>query len=589
VKQVARLHWIAAQGSPRPASWPAEYRVLLSTDGNSWTPVANPGKGGPNVEGDVTLNADARYLRLETIKINDGTGWSLGLREIWATAGRDDSEARRSLRPKLTSENGAIRLTWNAPSGMNPARYHLYHLDTPISSTRHELTSTRADGTSYTDRVPNWTPRYYYVEAVDADGKVLLQSDLAAGIARPSRTATPLETFAFWYEPYRPSTDPKPTLDRVGNAPFVIGPNFDEAAADLKSNGKGLLPYVSYYQTRVWTGYFKKDSDPRAVAAKITPIAFYRQNLHYPDSPPGFAPSVFSRPGNVEYSPGKIEYITCPNSAPFREMVLEHTRKQLDGGAVGFFVDNGYDDPVAADKGCGSRQHLHYYGEGITSAQAYLGLLLDVYCEVKKRNPNGVLMVNGGVPPQTNYCGLTLGDVCDGQLWESYLRTSYTTPNEHVQDWQSVYNHSLELEKEAHSSKPHKMFVLSYPWNREEAYYTYATAKLFNLPWSANLGENDASHARFGGHFGLYPELVGLRLGQPIRVDEYGGTKFGQVYYREYEHGLVVVNPTKDVQTVSVRLDRLHTYQDLFSKENGEGSFITVRLSPESGRVYTWR
>ena len=42
VQPVARLHWIAAQGTPYPASAPKEYRVLLSTDGRQWRAVPVP-------------------------------------------------------------------------------------------------------------------------------------------------------------------------------------------------------------------------------------------------------------------------------------------------------------------------------------------------------------------------------------------------------------------------------------------------------------------------------------------------------------------------------------------------------------------
>jgi F5/8 type C domain len=587
---VARLHWIAAQGSPYPASAPKRYRVSVSPDGTNWKPVAVPPVPDANEpNGDVLLNADARYVRLETEQVNDGTGWSLGLREIWVTGGRDDT-AEQPPRPRIVAEDGRLQLTWSLPPTLRPAHLRISRTEAPEARAGKPLAVLPGSARDYLDRVPNWSPRYYHVEAVDARGRVLTDFPLAAGFARPSgRAAEPPETFAFWYESYRPSTGPDPSLPHIGDAAFVVGPSSAEAAQDLARNGKGVLPYVTFYQTSGWAGSFAKEADPQTVIAKIAPLAFYRASVRFPDTPPGFVPSVFCRPGNVEYNPKAIQYTTCPNSAPFREQVLAHVRRQLEGGALGFFVDNGFDDDVAARSVCASPYHKHYYGSDLTAADAFLGLLMEVNCAVKKRHPRGVLMVNGGVPAKAGFYGLTLGDVCDGQLWESYLRSSYSTPKEHVYDWQNVYRRSVDLEKAWHAASPRKMFVLSYPWNREEAFLCYATAKLCHLPWAASLGISDPEHRKFGGHFGTYPELVDLRLGPPARDAEYGGTRLGASYYREYERGMVVVNPTKEAQHVTVPLGKSRRYRDVFAGVGANGAEAALELPPESGRVLLWQ
>lgn len=592
VKQVAHLHWQAAQGQPYPASAPSTYRVLLSDDAKTWVPAGPAGEGGIEPVGDVLLNGDARYVRLETTKINDGSGWSLGLREIWVTEGRDNSAAAARFRPRLTAQDGKVRLTWSAPEGSKPAQYRLFRTEAPRGKAGAALATVPGTTTDYTDAIPNWSPRYYHLEALDSAGKVLATSAIAAGIARPQGAdAAPIETFAFWYEPYKPSTDASPSLKHIGNAPIVIGPGF-QAAADLAKNGRGLLPYVTYYQTAGWvgSGTFPQTADPKEVAAKIAPVCFYRKSVSFVGCPPGYVPTVFCRPGNVEYRANAVQYTTCPNSAPFRDLVLAHTRKQLDGGVAGFFVDNGYEDDVAARAQCESTEHAHYYGEELTAADAFLGMLLDVTCEVKKRHPNGVVMVNGGVPAKSSYYGLTLGDVCDGQLWESFLRSSYSTEKEHVYAWQGVYNRAVDLEKAWNGVPSRKMFVLSYPWNREEAYFCYATAKLCNLPWSASLGISDPQHKEFGGHFGTYPELVDLRLGSPTDAKAYGGMKLGSAYFREFAKGMVVVNPDKTERRVVIDLQgKLRKYRDVFAGKDGEGATISLTLPAESGRVLLWK
>lgn len=588
VKAVARLHWSAATGTPYPASAPKRYRVLLSDNGRRWKTAATvTARGANEPTGNVLINATARYVRLETRQVNDGSGWSLGLREIWVTGGRDDSAVRRRLRPRADGADGLIRLTWNKPP-LKGARLRLYGASVP-NGKGTVLTTKPAKAGQYVDRVENWTPRHYWLEAIDAGGKTLLISDKATAFGRPRQPATErIETFAFWYEPYKPTTDPDASVKHIGHASFVVGPAAG-ASADLVKAGMGLLPYVTLYQTSRWAGSFPSTANPRAVAKKIAPIAFFRPSLRYAHAPRGYLPTVFCRPGNVEYNARAIQYTTCPNSAPFREMVLAHVRKQLAGGALGFFVDNGYRDDVASRSVCQSTAHAHYYGNGLTSADAFLALLMEMTCAVKKNNPRGVVMVNGGVSPGAEFGGLSLGDVSDGSLWESYLRSSYSTRDKHVYDWRSVYKRSVNLEKAWYASPPQRMFVLSYPWNRTEAFFCYATAKLCNLPWSAGLGISDPTHSRFGGHFGTYPELIDLRLGKPAVRSRYGGKQSGSVYLRFYDHGLVVVNPTKKPQPLTVQLGRRRLYRDLFGRTDGSGHAITTTLPPESGRVYFWR
>ncbi len=535
------------------------------------------------------MNVDARYVRLETARVNDGTGWSLGLKEIWVTEGRDFSDLTRDLRPRITAGDGTVKLAWKAPPSIRPVKFKLFRSEKPQDIPEKPLAILAASKTEYEDKIPNWSLRYYRVEAVDARDVSLLVSDLAAAVARPPAARVPrVETFAFWYQPYKPSTDPDPSLKYIGNVPIVIGPGA-EFAKDLVKNQRGLLPYVTYYQTYNWAGVFPNSAEPQMVADKIAPICFYRKSLKFPDSPPGYVPSTFCRPGNVEYKADAVQYTICPNSARFREMVLAHAVTQLDGGALGFFVDNGFPDDIATHAVCESEQHEHYYGDSLTAGDAFLGILLEVLCEVKKRHPEGIVMVNGGVPPKSSFFGLTLGDVCDGQLWESFLRSSYNTPKEHVDDWQQVYRRSIQEEKGWLATPPQRMFVLSYPWDRREAFFCYATAKLCQLPWSACLGDQDPEHKVFGGHFGTYPELVDLRLGKPVEEKQFGGTKSGEIYFREYEQGLVVVNPTMFPKTVKLPLSKSRRYWDVFAAKDGEARIIALDIPAESGRVLIWK
>jgi hypothetical protein len=589
-RPLARLRWIAARGTPYPASVPAKFHVVVSDDGASWKPIADEnGSRTANGDGDVVLNADARYVRLATDQVNDGTGWSLGLREIWVTEGRSTTAEEARFRPRVEPRDGAVRLTWTLPRSLRTSVLRIYRSDSPRETAGAPLSSLAGDASEYVDHVRNWTPHYYRLEAIDGRGSVVLKSPLAAGVAHPpERGGDPVETFAFWYEGYNPSTGPDPTIARIGDAAFVIGPP-PEAAADLAKHGKGLLPYVTYYQTSGWTRAFAKDDDPAKVREAIAPVAFFDPSLRFTDSPRGYAPSEFCRPGNVEYDPKSVLYTACPNSAELRRRALALARERLNGGALGFFVDNGYDDDVAARAVCESIDHEHFYGEDLTSADAFIGLVLEVNCAVKVQNPAGIVMVNGGVPESARFHGLTLGDACDGLLWESFLRSSHSTSKQHISDWHAVYRRSVDLENGWNATPPRRVFVLSYPWDRAEAFFCYTSAKLCNLPWSACLGVNDLEHTHFGGHFGTYPELIGLRLGAPSRIDQIGGVNEGDVYWREYERGLVVVNPAKTTRRASIALGKSRRYHDVFTDRAGEGSSLAIELPAESGRVYLWR
>jgi len=584
VRQVARLHWLAAGGTPYPASSPSRYQVLVSTDGSKWsTSFSADSVNGNSLNGNVLLNTDARYVRLVTTKINDGTGWALGLREIWVTEGRD-TPGEWNLQALMS--DGSIHIKWKPLNDSRIKMLNVYRATTPTDKVGSLVVTRGALSSEYIDNVANWIPYYYWLQATDSKGVVLDTSSRVAAFAHSAETVSDrIESFAFWYESYKPSTAPDATVRHIGKAAFVVGPG-SSATADLADHGIGLLPYITLYQSSQAGKVFAKDTNANIVAEKLAPIAFYKKKLQFPGSPAGYLPSIFCRPGYVSYNPKSIQYTTCPNSVAFREIILSQVRKQLADGVFGFFVDNGYEDDIASASVCQSPGHAHYYGENLTSADAFLGMLMEITCAVKKQNPRGIVMVNGGVPSQSKYYGLKLGDVSDGRLWESYLRSSYSTEKEHVSNWDSVYRKSLILEKAWLMTPPQRTYVLSYPWDRDEAFFCYATAKLFNLPWSAGVGINDPTHAQFGGHFGAYPELVNLRLGAPIDAGQYGGEKIGEVYVRRYEKGFVVVNPAVTKQNMVLPPLKRSKIQDIFAGKTISGDSSRVSLPPQSGRVY---
>ncbi len=582
VKKVARLNWLAASGTPYPASAPSRYKVIVSNDGATWTTVHDATSAViPTTEGNVLLNTDARYVRLVTTQVNDGTGWALGLREIWVTEGRDKSAISLLWHLRALMFDGRVKLTWQPPNVSGIARLNVYRSESPTNAIGTKIASMGASSHEYSVVVPNWTPYYYWVQAVDSNGREVGISNKAAAFAHPAdKASNRAETFSFWYDPYKSATDPDSSNRHIGNATFVVSDKAN-AITDLAKAGIGMLSYITLYETWEWTAKFNKDQEFAKVVEKIAPIAFFKITANFSGSPPGYVPGKFNRPNSNTFNPKAIQYTVDPNSAEFRNMALAHVRKRLADGVLGFFVDEGYEDDIAASSVCQSTGHTHYYGDNLTSADAFIGMLMEITCAVKKMNPRGVVMVNGGVPADAEFYGLKLGDVDDGQLWESYLRSSYITPKEHADEWATVYRRSVDLEKAWNSAPPRRMFVLSYPMNRNEAFLCYATAKLCDLPWSAGLGASDQ-------HFVTYPELVNIRLGVPTEVRQYGGTKLGEAYIRRYEQGFVVVNPTHQEQKLTLSLAGHKKCHDVFAGKDLTGDNLVVVLPPESGRVYLY-
>ena len=314
------------------------------------------------------------------------------------------------------------------------------------------------------------------------------------------------ETFAFWYESYHTLQEPDATLAHIGNPAFVVSDkgswDHDE---DLTQRGIRRLPYITLADTYQWVKTVTEREPVNEIEQEMGPVAFFRRDLPaFSRTPAGMIPAEDSRPSYPTYNPNEIYYAACPNSEILQKKVLAYVRDQIRRGAGGVFVDNGYSDPDVATKSCESPYHRHVFGPSVNASQAFLGLLSNIRDEVKKSNPQNLVLVNGFVPPGTAFQGHTLNELIDGQLWESFLRSSYSTLPQHRADW--TYTHELGMQLEMRwlkKDRPHA-YVLSYPWDRSEAFFCYATAKLCHLPWSAGLGVDDRQHRTSGGHFGTY-------------------------------------------------------------------------------------
>ncbi|MBU6509163.1 MAG: discoidin domain-containing protein [Gammaproteobacteria bacterium] len=83
-RQIDRLQWSGADGSPYNAESPSDYSIQVSDDALTWKTVLARSNTKPLINGDELLNTQGRYLRLVVSKVGDGSGWPLALFAIWA-------------------------------------------------------------------------------------------------------------------------------------------------------------------------------------------------------------------------------------------------------------------------------------------------------------------------------------------------------------------------------------------------------------------------------------------------------------------------------------------------------------------------
>jgi hypothetical protein len=589
-QRLARLHWIAAKGDPYPAWGPTEYEVSTSLDGRNWTTRAAVNDGPVDqVSGSTVLNVTARYVRLRSTKVGDGTGWALGLREVWVTQGQYDGQDPTLVLSATTNDASAVTVTVRCGRRLTESKtIRLTRSDAPTANGTIVEKRAFVDSAVFVDRIAHWTPQYYRAQVVDSAGKVAATSNVAVGLTRPGGfPAPPPEVFAFWYQDYVSRRDPNSTLRRIGNSPLVIGPNATVAGFDVNEAGRALLPYLTLYQSSRWAPMFPRNASPEEISRGIEKIAFFNPAISFVDGLPGYVPTIFSRPNNVEYDARRIQFTVCPNSTDLHAAVLAFAQEQLERGASGFFVDSGFNDDLAAYMQCVSHKHKHWYGEDLTGAQAFLGLLLDLASAVKRHKPNGLVLVNDGVPSETRFYGSDFWSIADGQLWEAFLRTSHADQARHVVAWNYTFNRALRAAS-SRRREGRQTYVLSFPWDRDEAFLCYATAKLFDFPWSAGIGDKDKAHQTFGGFFGTFPDLLAIRLGRP-QDERDGGDKIGEVYVRKYSAGMVIVNPTATAHTATVPLGAVRRYSDVYLATSRSGPAIIADVPANSGRVYLWQ
>lgn len=339
------------------------------------------------------------------------------------------------------------------------------------------------------------------------------------------------DTFAFWYESWTPQT-----WKALQPANAIIGVPA-QAVGDIHSHGGKALNYVTLYQARFGSFFIANADD-------LNNVGFHTPN--------GFLPSAFG---------GLNNFVLCSNSAEMRARALAYvTATIVQNKFDGLFVDNTY-LPPAAKLICDAK-HPHVK-QGEDGGTAYIDLLKTVYDAVKQANPSALVITNPGDPnsfaSQSN--GLTLWDVSDYVLWESYVYTSIVGPD-HIRMGAIARSYALAR------TLGGKIVALSYPMNASEALYSYAVASAFGFKYAANLGVNQQTNPANGGHFGIFaPQLPGL-TGSPTDPPPTDGAP---ILIRHYSNGMVIVNTTNaDLRTVAEQSGTLYTQSGSTAVKKGD-------------------
>jgi hypothetical protein len=267
----------------------------------------------------------------------------------------------------------------------------------------------------------------------------------------------------------------------------------------------------------------------------------------------------------------------CPNSPGYREAALGAVKTMLDAGADGFFID--CDEFYARPRCYGPDFKLHQHAKPEwDNSQAWLAVQKEIYEQTKARGEERVVLINGWGPQgPADYLRYA-----DGYMLESYIVTHVSTRRA---SWESIQAIAKQTGPVTKAGKV--VLALSYVGYTpkgmdEDAFYSYACARLFGYAWSDYFTLADARSTL----------LYRLRLGAArSEVLESNG-----MLYRLYEKGVVVLNPTNIDRELKVKsgfsflrealTNRRYHPHDEATMASLETEELQAVIPAESGRVF---
>lgn len=330
-------------------------------------------------------------------------------------------------------------------------------------------------------------------------------------------------------------------------------PQLKDWMGRLRSMGSRPIPYLTMYQQPMYCTY-------QGIELR-----------EHPDWIEVDRAGCWKRTSFWESEDQKNWYVTCPNTAGYVDAILKHVSSLMEAGAGGIFVDN-----VGPRHRCFGPErgvHEHLYPDQTKAFSALLGRARQM---VRDHDPQGVLLLNSASPD-------TLPDEfwanTDADMAESYICTWVS--DKRWLDWHSQWN-AMGRNVSKWIDQGKAVLALSYLGHtknsiKDDAYFCYCSARLSGFLWSAG-GDILKGHPA--------EILYSVRLGDPIGSEmERGG-----VHYREFERGIIAVNPERKRGSLSIPGRAGHRALDLYNHKgaSGWGQDVTVRIPPESGRVFLY-
>lgn len=359
----------------------------------------------------------------------------------------------------------------------------------------------------------------------------------------------------------------------LSRVPLIVGVPHDKLIISMCHRaGFRVIPYVNYME--LLNTEVEKDARGKVYYEWTQQVDNERLDLlKHPDwiAYDSEGHQIKSIWGSNNGHPGL--FYTCFHQPGLREAALEQVRKLMQMGADGVFIDNA--GPVTECEGDKSGKHRHTDASK-TNTQMYEQLQREIYDVVKSFGEDRIVMQNTGVIASH-------WPYCDAQMWESCIYGAGTKDRLH--EWEELRYCGEELAEAArHGKIP---VILSYLDSQpaehrgDRAVYSYAYSRLYDILWAdwftsiqPNLPANEA--------IGLYSVRLGKAKG--------GARQMGNVFVREFEHGMVLLNPSMRAEQVTVPAPRGARVDDI-----GRGVILTpakgvfrVEVGPESGRVMCW-
>lgn len=109
---VDALKWKGGMWQPYPAQSPADYTIEIAQQEGRWTTVATRTNPIGVIDGYEAIGKNARYIRLKTTKVNEGSGWALSFSEIWAEGTVPSSSLYSIGGSRLPASDGSVLSTY---------------------------------------------------------------------------------------------------------------------------------------------------------------------------------------------------------------------------------------------------------------------------------------------------------------------------------------------------------------------------------------------------------------------------------------------------------------------------------------------